>query len=190
MDDAYSLTTLDGSTWDQFADLVERNGGIFGGCWCLGFHLGPGDRTTDRRGAKEERVRSGNAHAALVIDGEGAAQGWAQWGSKAELPGIKHLRAYRQEPPEAPDWRITCVFVDKRHRGEGVARLAVEGALAQIAAQGGGRVEAISETTADRVAHGRFLFSGTVELLESLGFERVRQVGKHAWIMARVLDPA
>lgn len=26
------------STWDAFAVLVEANGGIFGGCWCMGFH--------------------------------------------------------------------------------------------------------------------------------------------------------
>jgi hypothetical protein len=44
-------------------------------------------------------------------------------------------------------------------------------------------VEAISETTADRQAQGRFLFSGTVELFEQNGFERIRQVGKHAWIV-------
>jgi hypothetical protein len=32
------------------------------------------------------------------------------------------------------------------------------------------------------------LFSATVELYEDLGFDRVRQVGKHAWIVSRVVD--
>jgi len=27
-----------GKTWAAFAALVERNNGIFGGCWCMGFH--------------------------------------------------------------------------------------------------------------------------------------------------------
>jgi len=44
--------------------------------------------------------------------------------------------------------------------------------------------------TAGREAHGRFLFSATVELLEQYGFTRVRQVGKHAWIVTKVLEPA
>jgi hypothetical protein len=65
----------------------------------------------------------------------------------------------------------------------------VEGALHQIAQRGGGLVEAISETTAGRQAQGRFLFSATVELLEQNGFTRRRQVGKHAWIMSRSVDP-
>jgi hypothetical protein len=55
---------------------------------------------------------------------------------------------------------------------------------------GGGLVEAISEVTADRQAQGRFLFSATVELFEQNGFTRVRQVGKHAWIVSRIVQPA
>jgi len=86
-------------------------------------------------------------------------------------------------------WRITCIFVDKGHRGRGVARAALEGALDQIAEQGGGLVEAISEVTAGREAQGRFLFSATVELFEDLGFTRGRQVGKHAWIVSRRVKP-
>jgi hypothetical protein len=34
------LTTklLTPETWDDFAALVERNNGVWGGCWCIGFH--------------------------------------------------------------------------------------------------------------------------------------------------------
>lgn len=181
----YALVPLDASTWDLFAELVERNGGIFGGCWCIGFHPECGQRGIDHRAVKEDRVKSDRAHHALVVDANGIAQGWCQWGDPEELSNIKHRRAYANDPPPRPDWRITCIFVDKKHRGQGVARRALEGALEQIAAKGGGRVEAISEVTAGRQAHGRFLFSGTVELLEALGFERVRQVGKHAWITTK-----
>jgi hypothetical protein len=44
--------------------------------------------------------------------------------------------------------------------------------------------------TAGREAPGRFLFSATVELFEDFGFRRHRQVGKHAWIVRRAVDPA
>ncbi len=182
----FSVRPLAPATWEAFADLVERNNGIFGGCWCVGFHAAFERGRSDPRSLKERLVREGRAHAALVFDTDGLAQGWCQYGSPDELT-LKHLREYRREPPPRADWRITCIFVDKRHRGKGIARVAVEGALAQISGAGGGLVEAISETTADRQAHGRFLFSGTVELLEEQGFARVRQVGKHAWIVSRQL---
>lgn len=185
---AYRIEPLNADTWDAFADLVDRNNGIFGGCWCIGFHLA--SRTPgDHRAMKEERVRTDRAHAALVFDEDGLAQGWAQFGSPEELPGIKHRREYDKDAPPVPDWRITCVYVDRRHRGRGIARAAVEGALDMIAQAGGGLVEAISEVTAGREAQGRFLFSATVEVFEDYDFQRVRQVGKHAWIVSKQVKP-
>jgi GNAT superfamily N-acetyltransferase len=185
----YTIKLLDASTWDAFAELVERNNGIYGGCWCIGYHPECGQRELSYRAVKEDRVRTDRAHAALVLDEDGAAQGWCQYGDPEELSNLKHRRNYDRDPPPLPDWRITCVFVDRRHRGQGIARAALEGALAQIGVLGGGRVEAISEVTEGREAQGRFLFSATVELFEQYGFRRGRQVGKHAWILSRVVEP-
>lgn len=178
----FTTQPLGPSTWDLFAELVERNNGIFGGCWCIGYHPECGQRI-DHRAIKLARVMDDAAHAALVLDGDGRCQAWAQYGSPEELAGIKHKRAYDKEPPTFPTWRVTCVYVDPKHRGLGLARYAIEGALQLIAQAGGGLIEAISETTAGRTAQGRFLFTATAETLEDLGFTPIRQVGKHAWIL-------
>jgi ribosomal protein S18 acetylase RimI-like enzyme len=180
----YTIRPLGASTWDAFAELVQRNNGIYGGCWCVGFHSEFRRGVSDPRTLKEQLVRAGRAHAALVFDEDGLAQGWCQYGSPDALV-LKHAREYRKEPPPPARWRITCIFVDKRHRGQGIARAGLAGALALISAAGGGLVEAISETATDREAQGRFLFSATVELFEQYGFKRRRQVGKHAWIVSR-----
>lgn len=58
-----------------------------------------------------------------------------------------------------------------------------------MAGSGGGLVEAIPQVTAGSDAQGRFLFSASVELFAEWGFSRVRQVGKHAWIVSRTVDP-
>lgn len=191
----YTVRALDESTWDAFAELVERNGGVFGGCWCMGHHaMANGEsyrgHEYDKRAKKEELVRTGRAHAALVFDADGLAQGWAKYGSLAEQPIIEHnRRAYDEFRPPQPDWRITCYYTDKRHRREGIGRAALEGSLDLIALAGGGRVEALPEVTAGRTAQGRFLYEMTVELYEEHGFQRVRQIGKHRWIVNRVIDP-
>jgi GNAT superfamily N-acetyltransferase len=185
----YTTRPLDASTWDAFAELVERNNGVYGGCWCIAHHLEYKRGVSDPRTLKEQLVRAGRAHAALVFDEDDVAQGWCQYGSPDEL-GLKHHREYAKDPPPPARWRIACIFVDKRHRGRGVARAGLEGALAQIPAAGGGLVEAISEVTAGREAQDRFLFSATVELFEQYGFTRGRQVGKHARIVSREIDPA
>jgi len=185
---AWLVRPLGPDTWDAFAELVERNNGVYGGCWCIAFHNGPGERAVSNREAKHQRVRDGAAHAALVTDEDGKVQGWAQFGDPQELRGFKHRRVYeKQASPPGPAWRIGCVFVDPRHRGQGIARTAIRGATDLIAAAGGGLVEAVSEITAGRDAQPRFLFTATAELFEDLGFTRDRQVGKHAWAMRRII---
>src|SRR5215218_1468060 len=81
---SYTIRPLEPSTWDGFAELVERNNGIFGGCWCIGFHLATGQKGGDYRAMKEDRVRTDRAHAALVLDEDGLVQGWCQYGSPEE----------------------------------------------------------------------------------------------------------
>ena len=61
---------LDAATWPDFARLVERHNGVWGGCWCMGFHAEGVGRTKtpgQNRSEKECRVREGRAHAALVV---------------------------------------------------------------------------------------------------------------------------
>lgn len=185
----YTIRPLDASTWDAFSELVERNGGVMGGCWCQNPHRDPGlESPAAKRVAKEERVRSDRAHAALVFDSDDLAQGWAQYGGLDELPAMTHRKAYEQDPPPVADWRIVCVFADKRHRRQGVARAALGGAVDLIARAGGGRIEAVSQA-ADGRRSVPYIFSATVELFEENGFERIRQVGKHSWLVGRVLAP-
>jgi hypothetical protein len=70
------------------------------------------------------------------------------------------------DPVPSAGHLLTCIFVDNRHGGQGLARTALEGALDLIARAGGGLVEAIPEVTAGRAAQGSFLFSATVEPFE------------------------
>ena len=187
---AYSVKALDESTWHAFAALVERNNGVFGGCWCMGFHAeGVGKETTAElnRKRKLERVRAGTAHAALVFDGDDCV-GWCQFGAPAEVPKIKSRAAYEKGVTTLPDWRIACNFVGKGHRRQGVATAGLEGALELIAALGGGRVEGYPED-ADSVPAG-FLFNGALSTFETFGFARDRKIGKHRWVMTKTVKPA
>ncbi len=186
----YTIKALDESTWDAFAALVELNNGVFGGCWCMGFHPeGVGKETTPElnRRRKLERVRAGTTHAALVFDGDDCV-GWCQFGAPAELPKIKSRAAYEKGVTTAPDWRIACNFVGKGHRRQGVATAALAGALELIAALGGGRVEGYPED-AGSVPAG-FLFNGALSTYETHGFARDRKIGKHRWVVAKTVKPA
>ena len=184
-----TVKPLDETTWPDFAALVERHNGVWGGCWCMGFHaegVGRHKTAAQNRAEKECRVREGRAHAALVYDGDDCV-GWCQFGPTDELPRIKHKRAYLEGLETLPDWRITCFFSDSKHRRSGVAAAALAGALEEIARLGGGTVESYPEATEDRSVSGSFLHNGTVSMFESQGFERTRQIGKHRWVVSKVV---
>jgi GNAT superfamily N-acetyltransferase len=186
----YTVKPLDESTWDAFAALVERNNGVFGGCWCMGFHPdGVGKDTTYElnRERKLERVRAGTAHAALVFDG-GDCLGWCQFGAPSEVPRIKSRAAYEKGVTVLPDWRIACNFVGKGHRRQGVATAALAGAIDLIASLGGGTVEGYPED-GDSVPAG-FLFNGALSTYEQFGFVRDRKIGKHRWVVTKIVEPA
>lgn len=190
MSSTFTCKPLDESTWPAFAALVERNGGVFGGCWCMGFHPeGAGKQSTPalNRERKLSRVRAGTAHAALVFNGEDCL-GWCQFGAPAELPRIKSRSVYEKGLTDLPDWRIACCYVGKGHRRQGVATAALAGALDLIAGLGGGTVEGYPEG-AESVPAG-FLFNGALATYDKLGFTRSRMIGKHRWVVTKVVEPS
>jgi hypothetical protein len=129
----YTIKALDESNWDAFARLVEANNGVFGGCWCMGFHSDDSREPALNRERKLARVRAGTAHAALVFDGNDCV-GWCQFGAPDEVPKIKN-RAAASVP-------------------------------------------------------AGFLFNGALSTYEKLGFVRDRKIGKHRWVVTRVVEPA
>jgi hypothetical protein len=201
-DQPYTTRPLTPSTWDAFARLVEANNGVWGGCWCMGFHpegFSQSRSPGGNRSAKESLVRARRVHQVLVFDGDEAI-GWCQYGTPVELPNIKNPAAYEKGREkglakglekglakgleEEPDWRIGCIFTDKRHRRAGVAHAAVAGALDAIRQSGGGLVEAYPEQVEDRKPQpGAFFHTGPESLFEEFGFERDRRIAKWRWVM-------
>lgn len=184
---AFVVRPLSPDTWPDFARLVERHDGVWGGCWCLEFHAEGARRDAERRETKQQRVHDGTAHAALVYDGDDCV-GWCQFGSAGELPRIKRRRAYESGDTRSPDWRITCFFVGKEHRGRGVASAALRGALREIATLGGGLVESFPEDVTDRRTSAGFLHNATTSVFEREGFTYERQLGKHHWLMTKSVN--
>jgi hypothetical protein len=131
----YTIKALGESTWDDVAAMVERHAGLFSGCWCTWFHSQDHEEEEGNRPYKERMVREGVAHAALVFEGDEAVA-WAEYGTPAELPNIHHRKQYEEGAVTPPDYRITCIYVDKRHRRVGLAAVALCGALDLIARGG------------------------------------------------------
>ncbi len=89
-----------------------------------------------------------------------------------------------------PDYRLTCIFVDRNHRRKGVARVALDGALDLIARAGGGAVEAYPHDMAGKKMSSSFLYDGTRSMYEKAGFDYERPKGKNNCVMRKVVPAA
>jgi GNAT superfamily N-acetyltransferase len=109
------------------------------------------------------------------------------FGVPGVVPRNTSRAAYQKGRTATPDWRIACCYVGKGHRRQGVATAALAGALDLIAGLGGGIVEGYPED-ASSVPAG-FLFNGALSTYEKLGFTRDRKIGKHRWVVTRMVEP-
>jgi GNAT superfamily N-acetyltransferase len=191
----YTIKALGPDTWDDFAKLGDRHNGVWNGCWCTWFHTLYAEKDTARtpesnRAVKERLVNEGRAHAALVFDGD-LAVAWCQYGAPDELPNIYHRKEYQAGLERLPDYRLTCFFVDRKYRRQGVAAVALAGALELIAQAGGGVVEAYPQDLEEgRKVSASFLYSCTRSLFEEAGFSYDRPKGKNHCVMSKTVPRA
>jgi GNAT superfamily N-acetyltransferase len=115
---------------------------------------------------------------------------WCEYGSPDELPNIYHLKEYNAGLDKAPNYRLTCFFVDRNYRRKGVAAVALRGALDLIAKAGGGVVEAYPQDTPGKRTSASFLYNGTRSLFEKAGFSYERSKGKNHCVMRRTVSPS
>ena len=183
----YPVKPLTPETWDAFARMAERHNGVFGGCWCTWFQTMPAEkeRTYEgNRSLKQRLVDEGRAHAALVFDGDEAVA-WCEYGAPEELPNIYHRKQYDAELDVLPDYRVTCIFVDKKYRRSGLTEVALRGALELISQAGGGVVEGYPHDAGG--AKISVLYNGTRALFERAGFTYVRPKGQRNCVMRRTV---
>jgi hypothetical protein len=183
----FQIKELRKRTWPDFARIMEKHNGVWGGCWCIAFHHknGQGNGSASLNRAEKERlVQAHKAHAALVYDGADVV-GWCQFGPPAELPA--RVSGYRKLDTSLPDWRITCFFVDRDRRKEGVAKAALGGALRLIAAKGGGTVDGYPIETRGRPYSGSFMWGGTASMFKDAGFRPLGNLGTSKLMMRKVV---
>ena len=101
-----------------------------------------------------------------------------------ELPRIDSNPSYRRLAPKGDVkrlWRITCFVVDRKHRRQGVASVALKGALEAIGKKGGGLVEAYPI-----VRWGAYReYLGTISMFKREGFKIVAPFGESNVVMRK-----
>lgn len=140
-------------------------------CWCLSHRV---DSRTNKELVGRARgecvaglVAAEAPPGVLAYDG-GEVVGWAGVAPRAGLPVSRSARIPTVD--DQPVWSIFCVRVRPGHRGRGITRHLVEGAVELARDHGAPGVEAVPVDNAGERVDLTMAFVGTRALFESCGF--------------------
>lgn len=143
-------------------------------CWCLSHRL---DSRTNQElvgAARGEYVRDlcGRpvAPGVLAYDGD-AVVGWAAVAPRSELPFARS----RQIPhvDDQPVWSVWCLRVRPGHRGHGISRSLLAGAVDYARSQGAPAVEGYPVDNQGKKVDLTMAYVGTRVVFEQVGFTKV-----------------
>jgi GNAT superfamily N-acetyltransferase len=106
--------------WPALEDLFGKSGAS-NGCWCMYWRLGGAYRDTPRGANKEalrQIVKHGPPPGLLAFDGD-LPVGWCQLTPRDALPWLDRMWWFQRVDDEVV-WSISCFFVRKSHRRQGV----------------------------------------------------------------------
>ncbi len=128
--------------WPALEDLFGENGAC-NGCWCMHWRIGAAYRTTPRdenKRAFRAVVRRGPPPGLLAFDAD-VAVGWCQLTPRAALPVID--RTWRlARVDDLPVWSLSCLYVRKGYRRQGVTCVLIRAALKAAQRAGAPALEA------------------------------------------------
>ena len=142
-------------------------------CWCLSHRL---DAKTNQQlvgPARREHVRmlcSRDVAPGVLAYDEGDVVGWAAVAPRAELPFARSTKIPHVD--DLPVWSVWCLRVRPGHRGKGISRRLLDGAVAYARAQGAPAVEGYPVDNRGAKVDLTMAYVGTRSLFERAGFRK------------------
>ena len=140
-----TFRAVDAATWGDFERLFEAPGGP-SYCWCMPYRATPAENRRLDRGTRKEGMRArvmAGVPVGILAYADREPVGWCSIAPRPTFP-----RPNTSTVPgaaRADDWSVwslTCFFVPRRLRGNGLASRLLQAALDYARAQGAAAVEA------------------------------------------------
>ena len=170
----FTFHPLTPERWPDFETLFGERGAC-GGCWCMWWRQTRSEFEKNK-GAKNRRamkklVSSGQVPGIIAYAG-GEPVGWCAVQPRESYPSLERSRVLKRVD-EQPVWSITCFFIARTHRGQGVSAALVKAAIAHARKHGAQIVEGYPvEPKKDRMPDA-FAWTGLPAAFEKAGFIEV-----------------
>ena len=169
----FSFRPLTPGLWTDFERLFGPRGAC-GGCWCMfwklrgkAFDENIGEAT---RQMQKSYVESGAVPGLLAFDRDDPI-GWIAVEPRTSYPKLAHSRILK--PVDNVDvWSVTCFFVAKQARRQGLTVKLLKAAVDYVKGQGGKIVEGYP-VDAKKDLPAPFVYTGTAAAFQKAGFVEV-----------------
>ena len=176
-------------TADRWDDLLELFGerGAYANCWCTWWRMAA--REWDEAGAGGRRhlleslVAEGRVPGLLAYV-DGRPVGWCSVGPRPDFPRMQRSR-HVAPVDEVAAWAVNCFWIDRAHRGQGVATALLEAAVAHAFANGAEAVEGIPVDPDVRERDAASAYTGVVGMFANTGFVEVARRAPTARVIMR-----
>lgn len=178
-----TVREVDRTTWPDFDKLFSAKGSP-SYCWCMVFRArGDELKHTDRKSRKRamsRRVHDGTPVGLLgYVESEPVA-----WCSIA--PRSTYVRLIRDGSPDEGVWAITCFFISRAHRKQGILKRMLAAAIAHARKRGAKVIEATPVDTDSP----SYRFMGFVPMFDAAGFTETGREGTRRHVMRRRIRAA
>lgn len=170
--------------WEEFSDLFGAHG-AYGGCWCMWwrttrkqFELN-GNRGNQQ--AMQDIVNAGTIPGILAYR-DGIPIAWCSLAPREDYASLNRSRVLKPID-DKPVWSLVCFFVAKSHRGQGIARQVLNGAVDYAGKQGAKIIEAYPTIPKSGSLPPISSFMGVPSLFTAAGFVEVAHPASARLIM-------
>ncbi len=165
------------ATADRWSDLEALFGarGACGGCWCMAWRLTPKEYEAGKGAPNRDRLRDlVHSDRAPGVIGylESRPVGWCAVAPRSEYGFLSRSRVLAAVD-ERPVWSISCLFVAKEYRRNGLSRELLLGAADLARSHGADLVEGYPIDPGSGPLADVFVWTGLHSSFVAAGFEEV-----------------
>jgi GNAT superfamily N-acetyltransferase len=188
MTEALVFHPLTPDRWPDFERLFGPNG-AYSGCWCMFWRqTGPewhGCSGADRKRTFKAVCTKGDRPPGIIAYRSDQPVGWVAIAPRAEYDRLAKARVL-VPLDDKPVWSITCFFIHRTARRQGLMEKLIGAATDFARDQGASIVEAYPRPATGKV-HSATLYVGTVSCFERAGFKIMARPSEKRAVMRKAL---
>lgn len=183
------LVPLTRDTWPSLETLFSANKTV-GGCWCVWFMRDHKDVSAGWGDANKaflyEKVRAAEPLGVLALDDD-KPLGWVAVAPRSTYQRLSRSKVTMSDAGPGT-WSVTCFFVHRDARKQGLAHTLVDAAVDFARERGARFVEGHPVDTEGSRRTSGDLYHGTLEMFLAAGFALVERRGTRRALVRRALS--